>query len=112
MAKNVVDLIEDELGVNVGINENPELTQIGTSAAILFRQNPNRVAAVVVNLSNNVLFVSPGGGVSTSKGIRLGANGGSMSLSWRDDFTLPAKEWTIISDVGTNNLYSLEVLTQ
>jgi len=112
MSKTVVDLIEDELGVAVGTNENPEITQSTTSVLTLFRQNPNRVAAVVVNLSSNVMFISPSGDASTSKGIRLGPNGGSVSLTWRDDFTLPAKEWTIVSDTGTNNLFSLEVLTQ
>ena len=111
MPRTLIELITEELGVDVDHAANPEETDIDTTAKIILKQSPNRVGFVMVNLSANVMFVAPAADVSSSKGIRLAANGGSLTTIWREDFHLPALEWSAIADVNNSTLYTLEIRT-
>lgn len=73
---------------------------ISTSPVQVVPNNADRVGLVVVNLGAGNVFMSLGNTPSVSVGIFLGANGGSTSLTVRDDFTLPSRQWTAICPAG------------
>ena len=106
--KTLKDLLVDELGVETF--ERETVGQAGLASALILRQNPNRVAFIVVNLSVNTLYMAVRGLASATRGIRLGPSGGSLSVFYRDDLILPAREWQAIATAAASDYYVLEVL--
>lgn len=102
------DLLREELGVETF--ERETATTAGVVSARLMRQNPNRIAFILYNLSANILYINPITTPSSTNGIRLGPNGGFVSMYYREDFTLVGREWSIIADVAGSAYYLLEIL--
>lgn len=97
---------QKELGGPVIENEtNPS---ISTSPVIIAVNSADRVGLVVVNLGAGNVFMSLSNIPSAGVGIFLAANGGSTSLTVRDDFTLPSRQWTAICPAGGPSI--LEVI--
>jgi hypothetical protein len=105
--KTISDLLREELGI--ATYERESALQAGVASAALMRQNPNRVAFVLYNLSANVLYVRPGAAASSTAGIRLGPNGGAISLYYREDFTLVSRDWQILASAAASDYYLLEI---
>lgn len=101
---------EDQLGGPC--NELESNPTVQTTVGILIGGNADRVGLVIVNQGANDVFISLSAGVSTSNGIRVGANGGSATLNVRDDFTLPSRTWYAIANGGTSAVYVLEEVRQ
>lgn len=74
----------------------------------LVNGNGDRVAIVIVNTGANDVFVGFSSAVSSSQGIRLGANGGALTLTVSEDYTLCTREIGAICSAGPNNVYTLE----
>jgi len=109
---NIADLIEREYGVKTTYNQDPLVSSVAITVTKLMGLNPRRLAMVVVNLGSNVVTIAPDNNVSTTRGIYLVPNGGSVSFNWRTDFELCAMDWYAISNGGASDIYTLEVLTQ
>lgn len=108
---SLAELIDKRFGVKTRPVENPEdVTTASTTAQQILGNNPNRLAFVVQNLGSTVCYLGLTSGVSTTKGIRLDANGGVVSMVMEEDFQLVGWEWWIISASGTPAVYSLEVV--
>lgn len=105
--KTISDLLREELGI--ATYERETSLQAGVASAVLMRQNPNRISFVLYNLSANVLFIRPGAAASATQGIRLGPNGGAVSLYYREDFTLVSRDWQILAAAAASDYYLLEV---
>jgi len=71
---------------------------VATTATQVLKNNPNRLAFILVNLSANVGYFAPVQTVSSSAGIRAAASGGSFAFIWNEDFDLVALEWFAIND--------------
>lgn len=84
-----------------------ETSQIGTSVAELLGGDPERVSAVIINLSANTLYVSPRVDVSATSGIRLAANGGSITMDADNDGVLPSRQWYALADGADSDVYLL-----
>lgn len=110
MAQNILELIEERFGLSVETREDPEISSIGTSADILLRRDGRRIAFVVINLGEDAVFIRPERTASSSSGIRLAPNGGNVSMVFDEDFTLPAQQWSIVSEGASTAIYSIEVL--
>lgn len=110
MPKSVIELIEDRFGVVTTSRDNAENTSIGVASLLIARQNPNRLALVVINLSPNNIFLRPRQDATTSIGIRLNANGGSVSITMEFDFLLPTFDWFAIASAAASSIYVLETL--
>ena len=67
MVTNAYDLVRDRWGVDTEDHENPEATDADTTEKIVFRNNPNRVAFVIINLSANNVFVARTSAVSSTR---------------------------------------------
>lgn len=101
--RSVYDLLASRLGVgdiDVGINR--DASDIDIADKIIARNDPARVALVIINLGTVSVFVTPQIPATTTRGIVLGASGGSVSMNWQDDLVLPALEWHGASN-GTDN---------
>lgn len=111
MAKTLAELITERLGVRTSARINPEGSSLGTSAARVMGNNPNRVAFIFVNLSSNIIYLAPLEVPSSSNGIRVGTNGGSLSLVWDEDFDLTGYEWRGVADAAASSYFVVELVT-
>lgn len=87
------------------LEENEATDAIGVTAENLLLEDPERVSYLLINLSPNTIFASFDNQVSSSRGIRLSANGGFFALNAKDDFTIVARPIFVIADVAASNLY-------
>lgn len=83
---------------------------IATTVGVAIDGNGDRVGLVFVNLGANPVYVSLNSGVGSTNGILLGQTGGSISMTVRDDFTLPSRRWYGISTGGNSAIYVLELI--
>jgi hypothetical protein len=97
---------EQQLGGPV--TEIETVTAASTAAAKLLSNSPDRVGLVIMNLGSTNVFVSLASNPSANLGILLAPNGGSISLTVKDDFTLCSREWYFSSASATPNVYTLE----
>lgn len=108
--KNAHDLVSDMYGVRVEDREFPDALDADIAVKVLARRSPRRVALLVVNMSANVVVIAPFPGVTTTRGIRLDANGGSFSCNTKEDMLLPTREWNVCADVDNSAIYVVETV--
>jgi len=89
--------------------ENPVAASVGTTAAEILKNNPDRVFWLVVNLSANVVYMGLSGDVSSTKGIRLDTNGGWASMSVEEDGEAVAYQVFAIASGAGSAIYVLEI---
>lgn len=82
---------------------------VGVAAAELVGPDPERVALTVVNLSANTVYLSPLTDVAATAGIRLNANGGSMTINADDDGTLLSGPWHAIASGANSQVFYISV---
>lgn len=102
------ELVRERFRAPVSPITNRDLAQAGVAVARLFRQDPDRLGFLVVNLSTADLFIGPFQDVSTTKGIRLGPSGGNISLLWEEDFETVAWEWFAVASAAASDLLAIE----
>jgi hypothetical protein len=106
----LADLLLRQFGVKTEPVENPlGVTSIGTTAERILSNNPNRLAWIVINLSANIVYLALKSDVSSSKGIRLNANGGEASMIWSEDFQAVSYEVYAVASGASSAIYVLEV---
>lgn len=81
------------------------VVSVGLTTVSVLGFDPERVSVIFVNLGASEVFLSPGQGASTTRGIRLAANGGLVAFNVDEDGTIPCSDWTAISTGAGNNLY-------
>ncbi len=82
-------------------------TTVGVTAAQIVNHDPERVALVIANHGAADVYVALDQLVSVTRGVRLAAGGGAMSVNVEEDANLPAQEWWGISAGAGNVVYSL-----
>ena len=112
MAESLYSLIDNTFGVSTRAAENREDTSTSTTSSIVLRNDATRLAATIVNLGSNDVYVRPDGVASATAGVIIAKNGGSLSLIFRDDFSLVGKEWQGATGSSTSTLYISEVLVE
>jgi len=100
---------EQELGGPCLENEN-FFTVTNLAQQIIVQGNGDRVGLVIMNLSANNVYVGLSGNITSSNGIALLGSGASISMTVRDDFTLPTRQWTATSLGGVSFIYVLEII--
>jgi len=109
---NVAELLEKQYGVKTTYSINPEVGQVKTTLTKILSYNPKRVSFVLINLGADFITVAPDPLVSTTRGIYLVPNGGTLSMAWMEDFEMPTLEWFGLADTAACAIFVLEVLTQ
>lgn len=102
-------LIFQKFGVRTRVVENPVVSSIGITAEVVLKNNPDRLGFVIINLSENAVYIGIDKEVATTKGIYLAPNGGTLSVFYGEDFELVGYEfWGVASGAGSV-IYVLEV---
>ncbi len=109
---NVAELLEREYGVKTTYAINPETAQVETALTKILSYNPKRVSFVLINLGSDFITVAPDALVTTTRGIYLVPNGGTLSMVWTEDFEMPTFEWFARADTTACTIFVLEVITQ
>lgn len=106
------ELLKERFKVRTRAVENPKaITAASTTAQLILSNNPNRLGFVITNLGATVCYIGLGNDVTAAtKGIRLDANGGSVSMIWDEDFIVVAWAWWIIAASGTPAVYAIEIV--
>jgi len=107
--RSIDDLIAREYGVRIEVIEEASTLDADIAKKVMIIRNRRRIAALFINLSANKVFVAPFADVSTTRGIQIPSNGGSVSINFKDDLTLPAMEWSNCADVDNSAIYVLGV---
>lgn len=69
--------------------------------------NPEAVTVTFVNTGVNDIYLWIDDTVSAANGIKLGASGGLLSLTVRDDMMLPTENWYAVSPGGASVIAAL-----
>jgi len=109
-ARTVYELLRDQLGSDFRLTQNQETSTVGTTAVVITKNNPNRLALVVVNLSTNTVYLRPQGTPSSSVGIVLTPGGGLLALSLIEDYILQTLEWSAVASGADSDLLILELI--
>ena len=107
MSGAVEKLIAAEVGGQFVVEQGA--VTLSTTLGTVLRNDPERAALLVVNTGATIARLTwerPGG---ASVSIPIAANGGSLSLNWRDDLVLPTYELLGDVGVGTTTLLTLSV---
>lgn len=91
------------------VTETDKTVSVDTAATRIVGSNPDRVMLLFVNLGSTPVNIAPANDPSTSKGITLSQNGGSIVTIVRDDGTLPSREWYGIATSAASNVYVVEL---
>jgi len=109
MAKTLAELINGKFAIRVRPVVNPLIQTVDTTALQMLRNNPNRVAFVVFNLSSNNLYILHENTVSTTRGFHATASGGSIAVVWDEDFHLVGYEWWCVGDGAGTDFIVMEI---
>lgn len=80
---------------------------VGVAVVEVAGGDPERVTMTLINLGTTDIFVSPEVIVSTTRGIRLGANGGGVTMDAKEDGILQTLQWFGISSVAGQTVFRL-----
>lgn len=81
----------------------------GATNVLAISGDADRVSLTFANLGANPVFIGPRPNISATHGLRLGANGGMVSMNVEEDSLLASIGWYAISPAGASSLYVLIV---
>ena len=111
MARTADDLIQAEFETQTRANRNPVISSVGTTALEFLRNNPNRIAFVLINLSTNDMWILDDSNPSSSNGIRIAPNGGSARATYKTDYHMIGASWSVVAGGSSSNLLCYEIVT-
>ncbi len=82
---------------------------VGTDAIPVAPGSGERVSLTFVNLAATQLYLAPSLEVAATHGLRLAANGGTVSMNVEEDSLLPALGWWCVSSGANGALFVLTV---
>lgn len=106
---SAVKILQDTFGIDSHVNENPLVTQLQVASTQFLSSNFDRLAFVIVNLSENDVYISPDLQSAADHGIFLVANGGVASANILEDFALVNREWSGIAVGAAADIFVIEV---
>jgi hypothetical protein len=108
--RTLADLIAREYGVRTRARFSAPGLQAGVAISRAAIQAPNRIGLTMVNLSANVIYISPDSVPSATHGIRLAPSGGNITLNWREDTHLVGLEWSMLGSAAASDITVIETL--
>ena len=96
------DYVVKMLGFDLVAEFPPKVFSVGTSDTEIVKANADRIQLTLINLGSTVIYVHPTTKVSSSLGLYLDKNGGSVLFSALEDGELVGYEWYGISSSACN----------
>ena len=106
---NVLDLIANKIGARVNYYKNQYASSAGSTISQIVKDDPNRLALMVINLGSYDLFLAPDPQVSATRGIFVASAGGSWGVEWQEDYILPILGWYAYA-ADTTDLLIIELI--
>lgn len=110
MAGAVAEILATMFSGPVGVEEREEAP--GSTPAEILGNDPERLAYLIVNTGSVVVRLSWKRGGTAADAVPLDADGGSLSVNVRDDYTLPTHAVLANADAGTGTLRIIVVRRQ
>lgn len=85
----------------------PVTNTVATTVTQILKNNPDRLAYTIVNLTAYDVHVAFDREVSTTRGILISASGGSLSLRAEEDGELVGYELWGISTTGASTIFTI-----
>jgi len=104
----LADLLTQRFGIKTRSVVNPVTAAVAAAGNLILRNNPDRVGFIIINLSANIVYISPLPGVLATAGIRLAAGGDWRSFVWDEDFELCSLDWYATASAFPSAIYILE----
>ena len=105
-------LTEKRLGARVNAVLS-DTTSVTTSSTTLVKADPSRVVLVIVNLGAYNIYINPVGAATTTSGIYVAKQGGSVTFTEKDDYdTVSSYDVQGLADGGSSACYILEYKLQ
>lgn len=105
----LADLMREKFGIETRSQVSP-VAAVGVASIPVLPNHPDRVGFVMLNLSVNLIYISPVSPVAVPVGILLPALGGGIAFSWDEDFELCSSAWYGIATVAGSAVYILEII--
>lgn len=102
---SLANYIEKEFGVKTRSFEDPVTSTVATTVTQILKNNPDRFTYTIVNLTAYAVYVAFDRQVSTSRGILITANGGSLTISAKEDGELVGYEVFAISNSSASTIF-------
>lgn len=83
---------------------------VPTQVVQILEFHPQRLSWSLINLGTAPIFIAFDDRPSTTRGIRVGGNGGAFSTTFRDDPGLPQLPAFAIADGATSKVFIVEVI--
>lgn len=99
--------VENKFGMKTRSIQNPVTSTVATSVTKILRNNPDRLAYTIVNLTAYSVYVGFDSEVSTSRGILVPASGGTLTLSADEDGELVGYEVYAISSGSASTIFTV-----
>jgi len=112
MVKTLAQLLTERLGTEAYPRVNDVTATVGTTPEKIADPNPNRLALLVVNLSANVIYILHERNVSATRGIRLGPNGGGVSMIYDEEFDIIGWDWWGVATGAASPILVLELIAR
>jgi len=84
--------------------ESDGVVNVGIASVRVVENDPEAISLTIVNTGADNVYIAPNNQVSSTFGIILNP-GGTVSLSVRDDATLPSREWWALGASAGQTLY-------
>ena len=91
------------------LREYEDQITIGVAVGQIVPHDPERVSLTLANHGAADVYVSPTEQVSVTRGIRIAAGGGAMSVNVEEDGNMSALSWWGISGGAGNVVYALMI---
>ena len=91
------------------LSEDETTATVGTTVSQVVGSDPDRLGLLILNISNNTVFIGIENNVSTTNGIRLGANGGSVAFNVTDDGMIQTRTMFGLATGAGSQIYVLSL---
>jgi len=110
MTEKQVIPAEQKLGFHTAPKENPVTDTVATTPTKILNNNPDRIFALIVNLSLNRGWIGFSSQVASTRGIPIAGNGGFVSLNVEEDGELVIYEVWALNENASGTYYIVEVM--
>jgi len=108
----LAEYIRKKFGVATFVEENPVTDTVGTTVTQIVKNNPDRLALIITNLSANNVYIGWFRDVSANKGVFLAPNGGQVVFLADEDLELVGYEFFAVATAAASKIFVFELIAR